>query len=48
MKKPDEKPYLSPSQMGMYCRCGEQYRRRYIEKEIIPPGFALIKGGSVH
>lgn len=42
------KPHLSPSQIDSYTRCGEAYRRRYIEKEIIPPGFSLIKGGSVH
>ena len=42
------KKHLSPTQLGMYLRCGEQYRRRYIEKEIVPPGIALIKGGSVH
>jgi len=32
----------------MYLRCGEQYRRRYIEGEKIPPGIALIKGKSIH
>lgn len=42
------KKYLSPTQLGMYLRCGEQYRRRYIEGEKIPPGIAMIKGGSVH
>jgi len=40
--------HLSPSQISMFSRCGEQYRRRYIEREIIPPGIALIVGGSVH
>jgi hypothetical protein len=34
--------------MDSYTRCGEVYRRRYIEKEIIPPGFSLIKGTCVH
>lgn len=32
----------------MYLRCGEQYRRRYLEGEKIPPGAALVKGGAVH
>lgn len=32
----------------MLCRCGEQYRRRYIEGEIIPPGIAILKGTSLH
>lgn len=39
---------ISNSRLGMYLRCGEQYRRRYEEKEIIPPGVALIRGSSVH
>jgi hypothetical protein len=32
----------------MLSRCGEQYRRRYVEGEIIPPGVALITGRGVH
>jgi hypothetical protein len=43
-----KKPYISPSQLGMFERCGEQYRRRYLEKEIIPPGIAMVKGTGVH
>jgi len=39
---------ISYSRLSMYLRCGEQYRRRYIEKEVIPPGIALIRGISVH
>lgn len=42
------KPHISPSQLDMYLRCGEQWRRRYVLKEVIPPGIALIKGGAVH
>lgn len=42
------KPHVSPSAMDMYFRCGEQYRRAYVEKDRIPPGVALVKGGSVH
>lgn len=42
------KPTISPSKLDMYFRCGEQYRRRYIEREIIPPGVALVKGRAVH
>ena len=42
------KPHVSPSQMDMYFRCGEQYRRRYVLGEIVPPGVALVKGGAVH
>jgi len=32
----------------MFERCGEQYRRRYVEGEIIPPGIALIVGSATH
>jgi hypothetical protein len=32
----------------MYVRCGEQYRRRYIEGEKQPPGVAMVKGTAVH
>ena len=44
----DGKKYISVSQLGMYERCAESYRRRYLEKEIIPPGMALLKGTGVH
>lgn len=47
-KKDSEKPYLSASQVSMYGRCPEQYRRRYIEKDIIAPGAAMIRGTAVH
>jgi len=40
--------HLSPSSIQMFQRCGEQFRRRYIEGEIVPPGIAMIIGGSVH
>lgn len=43
-----KKPHLSASQVNMYNRCPEQYRRRYIEKHVIPPGSALIRGTAVH
>lgn len=42
-----DRPHVSPSSLEMFFKCGEQYRRRYLEKEIIPPGFALVKGSSV-
>ena len=43
-----KKSYISPSQLNTFENCGEAYRRRYIEKEIIPPGVAALRGGSVH
>jgi hypothetical protein len=42
------KPHLSPSQLESFCRCGEAYRRRYLEGEIIPPSAAMMRGTSVH
>lgn len=42
------KPYISPSQLSLYAKCGEAYRRRYKEKDIIPPGVAALRGTSVH
>lgn len=47
-QKPVRKPHLSPSALEMYAKCGEQYRRRYIEREIIPPGMAMLRGTGVH
>lgn len=43
-----DRPHISPSQLDMYLRCGEQWRRRYVCREVIPPGIALVKGGAVH
>ena len=40
--------HLSISQLDMFGRCGEQYRRRYIEGEVIPPGIAARIGSGVH
>lgn len=44
----ERKEHLSPSRLNMYFRCGQQYLLRYIQGKIIPPGVALIRGGSVH
>ena len=38
------KKYFSTSQLDMIARCPEQYRRRYIEKEVLPPGISLVRG----
>lgn len=48
MPKAKRKPYFSPTQLDMLTRCGEQYRRRYIEGEKIPPGAALLQGAAMH
>ena len=39
---------IHQSSLGMAFRCGEQFRRRYLEKEIIPPGIAAGRGTGVH
>jgi len=43
-----KKPHVSPSSVDMLLKCGEQYRRRYIVGDIIPPGTAMIRGTGVH
>lgn len=40
----EKKLKLHVSALNMLTRCGEQYRRRYIENERIPPGFSLVVG----
>ncbi len=43
-----EKPHLSATQLEMYWRCPEQYRRRYIEHEVVPPGISALTGRAIH
>ena len=43
-----EKQELSVSALNMLVKCGEQYRRRYLLNEKIPPGFALTVGKATH
>ena len=43
-----KKPHRSPTQIELYCKCGEAFRRRYVEREIIPPGVALLTGSGMH
>lgn len=38
------RPHLSMTQLDMLSKCGEQYRRRYVDKDIIPPGVAAVVG----
>ena len=42
-----EKPHLSISALNMLSRCGEQYRRRYVEGDKVPPGIAALVGRGV-
>ncbi|MFB3926752.1 MAG: hypothetical protein ACE14T_11930 [Syntrophales bacterium] len=39
---------IHQSMLNMAFRCGEQFRRRYIENEIIPPGIAAGRGTGLH
>ncbi|MBA3051905.1 hypothetical protein FP828_03700 [bacterium] len=43
-----DKRSLGMSGINMLFKCGEQFRRRYIMNEIVPPGIALIIGSSTH
>jgi hypothetical protein len=43
-----DKPQLHVSGLEALSRCGEQFRRIYIERERIPPGVALIVGTATH
>lgn len=43
-----KRPHLSPSALEMYAKCGEAYRRRYIEGDKIPPGVAMLRGTGIH
>jgi hypothetical protein len=36
------------SSLAAYLRCGEAYRRRYIERDHTPPTTPQIRGGAVH
>jgi len=38
----------SQSSLLMYIRCGEQYRRRFIENDIRPPGVRMLRGTGIH
>ena len=42
------KPHFSGSQLNMHAMCPEGYRRRYMEKEIIPPGIFALRGTGMH
>jgi hypothetical protein len=42
------KPHISATQHQMAGRCWEQYRRRYVMGEKIPPGLAIVQGSAYH
>ena len=39
--------YISQTRLGMLSRCGEQFRRRYIEGERMAPAVAMLVGRAV-
>lgn len=42
------KPHISKSQLEMFLKCPEQYRRRYIEGEKRPPSIHAHRGSGFH
>jgi len=42
------KDHISPSQIDMMLKCGQQYKFRYLEGIKSAPGFALIVGSGTH
>ncbi|MDR3361851.1 MAG: PD-(D/E)XK nuclease family protein [Desulfovibrio sp.] len=40
--------HISPSMLGLFCRCQEAFRRRYLEGEKLPPGIAACIGSGMH
>lgn len=40
--------HISYSQISTYLKCGEKYRRNYIEMEKLPPNAAMVCGSSIH
>ena len=42
------KPHLSASSLGLFAKCPEAYRRRYVEDEKSKPNLAMVKGKAFH
>lgn len=40
--------YISVSQLNMFMRCGLQYKFRYVDQIVRPPGVSLVEGSSMH
>lgn len=43
-----ERPHISPSQLETYFTCGERWRRRYLDGDIVAPGVAVHRGVFPH
>ncbi|MEJ2071447.1 MAG: PD-(D/E)XK nuclease family protein [Syntrophobacterales bacterium] len=39
---------ITSSMLGMFLRCPQQFERRYLRGEIIPPGIAARRGSATH
>jgi len=39
---------ITQSMLGMFLRCPQQFERRYLWGEIIPPGIAARRGSATH
>jgi hypothetical protein len=39
---------IRQSTIGQFLKCGEQYKRRWVLNDKIPPGVAMLKGTSFH
>lgn len=48
MKNKEEKPQMHYSALAMLGKCGEMYRRRYVENEKISPAVAMLVGTGTH
>ncbi|MBQ4133043.1 MAG: PD-(D/E)XK nuclease family protein [Desulfovibrionaceae bacterium] len=40
--------HISPSMLGLFCRCQEAFYRRYINDEKMPPGISACIGTAMH
>lgn len=40
--------HISPSMLGLFCKCQEAFRRRYLEGDKFPPGISACIGTGMH
>jgi len=40
--------HISFTQLNMLLRCGEQYNRRYVNKEVLAPSGSMVRGRACH
>lgn len=44
----NQKPHFSPTSLDLLTRCGEAWRRRYLERERYPAGTQALRGKTLH